>query len=92
MAINIILLILAVNFSAYANLKVLVFSGMNSGFYHESIPEGIAAIKGIGIKRGWAVDDTLGAAAFTDKEGKNLLDQNPGHFKVMSIFNPFSIF
>ena len=49
-----IYLILLICFPSFADLKVLVFSGMNGGFYHESIPAGIAAIKEIGIKRGWA--------------------------------------
>ncbi|MFI1962991.1 ThuA domain-containing protein [Streptomyces pathocidini] len=44
--------------------KVLVFS-RTAGFRHDSIPDGIAAIKALGAGNGFAVDATEDAAAFT---------------------------
>jgi type 1 glutamine amidotransferase len=45
--------------------KVLVFS-KTLDFRHDSIPTGIAAIKGMGAKQGWTVDATEDADQFTD--------------------------
>jgi type 1 glutamine amidotransferase len=45
----------------------LVFS-KTTGFRHDSIPQGIAAIKTLGAERGFAVDSTEDAARFTDAE------------------------
>ncbi|MEV0524237.1 ThuA domain-containing protein [Streptomyces sp. NPDC050439] len=46
--------------------KVLVFS-KTAGFRHDSIPEGIAAIKELGAENGFTVDATEDAKAFTAK-------------------------
>jgi type 1 glutamine amidotransferase len=48
-----------------AEPKVLVFSKTN-GFRHESIPQGIAAIKKLGKSNGFAVDATEDSTKFTD--------------------------
>jgi len=44
--------------------KILVFS-KTAGFYHQSIPDGIAAIQKLGVENGFAVDTTTNAALFT---------------------------
>ena len=44
---------------------VLVFS-KTMGFRHDSIPEGIAAIRALGSEHGFTVDDTEDAGRFTD--------------------------
>ncbi|MGW6059697.1 ThuA domain-containing protein [Streptomyces sp. NPDC055189] len=49
-----------------AGEKVLVFS-KTAGFRHDSIPEGIAAIKELGAANGFTVDATEDAKAFTAK-------------------------
>lgn len=49
--------------------RVLVFSKTTT-FYHESIPEGIAAIQALGKAHGFAVDTTKDAAIFNDKDLK----------------------
>jgi type 1 glutamine amidotransferase len=46
---------------------VLVFS-KTTGFRHDSIPHGIAAIKALGTDHGFAVDSTEDASRFTDTE------------------------
>jgi len=46
---------------------VLVFS-KTSAFRHDSIPQGIAAIKALGAERGFAVDSSEDAARFTAAE------------------------
>jgi len=46
---------------------VLVFS-KTTGFRHDSIPRGIAAIKALGADHGFAVDGTEDASRFTDEE------------------------
>jgi cytochrome c len=46
---------------------VLVFS-KTTGYRHDSIPQGIAAIKALGADHGFAVDSTEDAARFTDAE------------------------
>ncbi|MBC6491842.1 ThuA domain-containing protein [Flavihumibacter stibioxidans] len=45
--------------------RVLVFS-KTAGFYHNSIPDGIAAIQKLGKENGFDVDTTVNAAWFTD--------------------------
>ena len=45
--------------------SALVFS-KTAGFRHDSIPQGIAAIKALGADKGFAVDSTEDAARFTD--------------------------
>ncbi|WP_182888179.1 ThuA domain-containing protein, partial [Microbispora sp. H10885] len=45
--------------------KVLVFS-KTTGFRHDSIPEGIAAVQKLGQENNFAVDTTEDSAAFTD--------------------------
>ncbi|WP_436759233.1 ThuA domain-containing protein [Streptosporangium sp. V21-05] len=45
--------------------KVLVFS-KTSGFRHDSIPEGIAAVQKLGLENNFAVDTTEDSAQFTD--------------------------
>lgn len=49
-----------------AGEKVLVFS-KTAGFRHDSIPDGIAAIKELGAANGFTVDATEDAKAFTAK-------------------------
>jgi type 1 glutamine amidotransferase len=44
--------------------RVLVFS-KTAGFRHDSIPDGVAAVKDLGAAHGFAVDATENAAAFT---------------------------
>jgi cytochrome c len=44
---------------------VLVFS-KTTGFHHDSIPQGIAAIEALGAEHGFAVDSTEDAARFSD--------------------------
>lgn len=46
--------------------RVLVFS-KTAGFRHDSIPDGIAAVKALGRQHGFTVDATEDAAAFNDK-------------------------
>ncbi|MFD4975499.1 ThuA domain-containing protein [Streptomyces sp. NPDC058424] len=46
--------------------KVLVFS-KTTGFRHDSIPEGVAAIQKLGQEQDFAVDATEDSAAFTDE-------------------------
>ena len=48
-----------------ASTRILVFS-KTSAFRHDSIPEGIAALKKLGVERGWQVDATEDAGQFTD--------------------------
>ncbi|MBO8187074.1 ThuA domain-containing protein [Streptomyces spirodelae] len=50
-----------------ADSKVLVFS-KTAGFRHDSIPDGIEAIRQLGAEHGFAVDATEDAAAFTPKK------------------------
>src|SRR5882757_7196342 len=45
--------------------KILIFS-KTQAFRHDSIPAGIAAIKGVGAKLGWQVDATEDPGQFTD--------------------------
>src|SRR5690554_5355939 len=45
--------------------RVLVFS-KTAGFYHKSIPAGIAAIQQLGHENGFLVDTTKNSAYFTD--------------------------
>jgi cytochrome c len=45
--------------------SVLVFS-KTTGFRHDSIPQGIAAIEGLGAEHGFAVDSTEDAERFSD--------------------------
>ncbi len=47
--------------------SALVFS-KTTGFRHDSIPQGIAAIKALGADNGFAVNSTEDAARFTDAE------------------------
>lgn len=49
-----------------AESRVLVFS-KTAGFRHDSIPEGIAAVKELGAAHGFAVDATEDASAFTPR-------------------------
>jgi type 1 glutamine amidotransferase len=51
--------------SADPRFTVLVFS-KTTGFRHDSIPQGIAAIDALGTERGFAVDSTEDAARFSD--------------------------
>jgi type 1 glutamine amidotransferase len=46
---------------------VLVFS-KTTGFRHDSIPQGIAAIEALGAEHGFAVDSTEDAARFSDAD------------------------
>ncbi|MFD9096754.1 ThuA domain-containing protein [Streptomyces collinus] len=58
----------AVSDPAHTTKRVLVFS-RTAGFRHDSIPEGIAAVRQLGQAGGFTVDATEDADAFT---GKNL--------------------
>jgi cytochrome c len=49
--------------------KVLVFS-KTAGFYHESIPDGIAAIQKLGQENGFEVDTTTNAELFNEENLK----------------------
>lgn len=51
--------------SADPRFTVLVFS-KTTGFRHDSIPQGIAAIEALGTEHGFAVDSTEEAARFSD--------------------------
>jgi len=51
--------------STQPGFAVLVFS-KTTGFRHDSIPQGVAAIKALGAEHGFAVDSTENAARFTD--------------------------
>jgi cytochrome c len=44
---------------------VLVFS-KTTGFRHDSIPDGLAAIRALGAQHGFSVDDSADAGSFTD--------------------------
>jgi cytochrome c len=57
---------------------VLVFS-KTAGFRHDSIPQGIAAIRTLGAEHGFAVDSTEDAARFSDAE--------LGRYKVVVFLN-----
>ena len=48
------------------NPKVLVFS-KTAGYYHESIPKGIAAIQKLGTENGFTVDTTSNAELFNEE-------------------------
>ncbi len=50
--------------------KVLVFS-KTAGFYHESIPDGIAAIQKLGAEHGFEVDTTTNAFNFNEENLAN---------------------
>ena len=50
--------------------KVLVFS-LTKGFHHESIPDGIAAIKKLGQENNFDVDTTTNPEMFSDSTLKN---------------------
>ncbi|MGW5265905.1 ThuA domain-containing protein [Microbispora sp. NPDC004025] len=52
--------------AAEPDFKVLVFS-KTTGFRHDSIPEGIAAVQKLGQENNFAVDTTEDSAAFTDE-------------------------
>src|SRR6516164_444008 len=47
------------------SFAVLVFS-KTTGFRHDSIPDGIAAVRALGAEHGFRVDDTEDAGRFTD--------------------------
>lgn len=49
--------------------KILVFS-KTAGFYHESIPEGVAALQKLGEENGFEVDTTTDAGKFTEENLK----------------------
>jgi len=59
------LLVWAWPVSVWAQPKVLVFS-KTTGFRHDSIPDGIAAIQKLGANNNFAVDATEDAAIFSD--------------------------
>ncbi|RYY34616.1 MAG: PKD domain-containing protein, partial [Sphingobacteriaceae bacterium] len=56
--------------AATKTARVLVFS-KTKGWYHGSIPSGIAAIQNLGKQNGFIVDTTKNAAYFTDDSLKN---------------------
>ena len=53
--------------SRKGNPKVLVFS-KTAGYVHASIPDGIAAIKKLGLENNFEVDTTIRSEKFTDQE------------------------
>jgi type 1 glutamine amidotransferase len=53
--------------AAEPEFAVLVFT-RTTGFRHDSIPDGIAAIEALGAERGFAVAGTEDASRFTDRE------------------------
>src|SRR5262249_41431609 len=57
--------VLPPDFSAQSQARILVFS-KTTGFRHDSIPDGIAAIRQLGQQNGFDVDATEDAGAFTD--------------------------
>lgn len=63
------LLILSVSTIAAKRPRVLLFS-KTAGFYHKSIPVGIAAIQKLGAENGFDVDSTKNANLFTYKNLK----------------------
>ncbi len=58
-----LLLFLSSNVLAKKNYRVLVFS-KTSGFHHDAIPDGIAAIEKLGKENGFAVDTTTDSTKF----------------------------
>jgi len=52
--------------AAEARFRVLVFT-KTEGYRHESIPAGIAAVRSLGARHGFAVDATEDGARFTDR-------------------------
>lgn len=52
------------------NARVLVFS-KTQGFYHESIPTGVAAVQKMGLENGFQVDTTKNAVYFNNDSLKN---------------------
>jgi type 1 glutamine amidotransferase len=53
------------SFSDKAAPKVLIFS-KTAGYHHSAIPNGIEAIKKIGLKNGFLIDTTTDSTLFTD--------------------------
>src|SRR5215469_4468569 len=51
--------------TAKPSFSVLVFS-KTTGFRHDSIPDGIAAIRALGVEHGFGVAETEDAGRFTD--------------------------
>jgi len=66
LSILIIFLFTACNNKRSDEPKVLVFS-KTAGFYHESIPDGIAALQKLGNEHGLQVDTTTNAEMFTEE-------------------------
>ena len=60
-----LLLFFAVTPAAEISRRVLVFS-KTAGFRHDSIPDGIAALRRLGAEQGFAVDATEDASVFDD--------------------------
>lgn len=52
--------------SEEGSLRVLVFT-KTAGYRHESIPDGVDALRRIGGSRGWAIEQTEDSGAFTDE-------------------------
>jgi cytochrome c len=63
---SIVLLISSCTNKRAGEPKVLIFS-KTAGFYHESIPDGIAAIMKLGAENGFQVDTTTNAELFTEE-------------------------
>src|SRR5690606_15065118 len=51
--------------------KILVFSKTTNGYYHNSIPEGVAAIQQLGREMRFGVDATTDSLYFTEDSLKN---------------------
>ncbi len=66
---TVLLTLFFINPVAAKKKRVLVFS-KTAGFYHTSIPAGIAAIQKLGIENGFEVDTTKNAALFNTKNLK----------------------
>ncbi|HEX2607939.1 MAG TPA: ThuA domain-containing protein [Flavisolibacter sp.] len=72
--ISVLLLIGTVMISAFIRFtkmpRVLVFS-KTSGYHHQSIPDGIAAIQKLGKEQGFAVDTTTDSTQFNERNLHN---------------------
>ncbi len=64
-AVAMLALLLPAACGAEGSGRVLVFS-KTAGFRHDSIPDGVAAIRGLGKTRGFAVDSTEDSSVFED--------------------------
>lgn len=64
-SLTVALVVIVAVVAGQAAPRILVFSGW-VGFRHESIPDGAAAIKAIGARKGWTVDEGAETSAFSE--------------------------